>query len=208
MTLPKVLADRVAQGRFDVQRNECTLPGLSELHLRKWVAGGLLIPRGNGSYEICAPTSGTRDERAREAHRRQALAVQRGLPGSVLTGLSAVIAHGLATSSLPRDVELSREFRLQSRRRGVVATPWWGSAPVDVDGSLVQPVAEALVEVAVKHGLDAAAVSAYDALARDVVSMDEVADAVDLYGSRRLAVRARQLLIELEGRHWHDAQAC
>ena len=200
MELPEWITDRTNQGRFDVQRSECLVMGMSDFQLRQLTRCGLLIEAGYGSYEVPRPPLADAFAQQREHHLVRARVIGAGIKGSYLCGLSALVAHRVPVRWAPHRVHLAKNPRLQSRRTEVANHRGWGTPPIWLDGFATQPLAEALIEVTAEFGLIAGRVGADHALRADLVTTDELKAAARAWGGRAGAGIAHQLPVSADGR--------
>lgn len=200
MTLPDLLARRVAAGHHHLQRRDGPLLGYTDDDLRRWVRAGHCTPLGGGAYVITTRFDGDDHLARTREHLRRAQAVLAGLPGSYLVGRSAALAHTLPVITPPDAVELARHQRLRSARKTVRPHAAWGEAVVDASGLPCQGAAHSVVTIAAGLGLAAGLVTADAALHRHRTTPDELAAACEQYGARRGATIARQVAVLADGR--------
>lgn len=193
MTLPDLLARRVAAGHHHLQRRDGVLLGYTDDDLRHWVRTGLCTPLGGGAYVINTPLDGDPYKVRKRNHLRRASAVLAGLPGAYLVGHSAALAHGLPVLTPPDAVEISRNPRIRSDRKTIQAHAPWGETVIEASGLACQSVAHTIVGLAARHGLATALVSADAALHRHSTSTAELIAACEDYGTRRGVTIARRV---------------
>jgi len=128
-----------------------------------------------------------------EAHRQLMRGVRLLYPDSAFAGVSAAIAHGMPVwgADLSRPV-IRRPVDRGRGTRGVIVRRRYLPA-VETDFGPVVPAANAVVEVAVDHGIQQGLVSCDFALHHELFTMDHLNDAVDLVrdwpnGSRALSM--------------------
>lgn len=193
LQLPHALSALVRRGVYTLNTADARLIGITASQIHRWKKKGFLRALGAGAYVIEAPLVSS-DERAAivEAHLRQARAVLRSIPGAYLTARSAALAYDLPVYSQPREVELTRRPWVHSRREDLLSRrPWGNECVVLANGLCVQPLAEAIIEIAGREGLLQGIVVADAAMHEGLVTREELMDAARRYGSRVGAADAR-----------------
>ena len=164
--------------------------GITEKQLTRAVRSRAIRRLAHGLYGT-GEAPGTAEERHRELCRGILLLH----PDAVLSGLSAVVAHGLPVWGVPLGRALvQRDVPKQTRQSGVVARPRTGDAVMTTPTGRTEPLAAALVQVALDHGTVAAVVSADAALARALVTMEELSAEVAGRRGHPRSQRARAML--------------
>ena len=154
--------------------------GLDRRSLTAAVTAGELVHPGRGLYAVAHLVDRTSPE---AWHRHLAAGATLIYPDAVFCGVTAVLAHGvgvwgcdLAKPSIRRPIHRSTGvtcFRVRRARGAVTASEWGPTATV----------ADALVQLAVDHGIEQGVVSADAALRLGLVTVDELDAAID--GSAR-----------------------
>jgi very-short-patch-repair endonuclease len=160
------------------------------------VRSGAIRHPGRGLYAVTAQV----DEEPEPWHRHLCAGALLVYPDAVLTGVSAVLAHGLPVWStdltrpnLLRPVDRAigvRAFRIRPGRGTSVETPLGPAVPV----------AEALVQHALDNGMAQGVVSADAALHSEMVTLAELDAAVVAVASWPRAGRAKSMITFVDGR--------
>lgn len=200
--LPRALATFVRRGVYTLNVADARLVGITSSQVNRWKKRGFLRSLGGGAYVIQAPLVAAGERQAiTEEHLRRARSVIDAIDGTHLTGRTAVLAHGLPVYSQPQEVEFTRRPWSPTRREDLRSRrPWGTTAAILVDGLRVQPLAEAVIEVAGREGSLAGLVSADAALHRGDVTSDDLVAAATIYGSRVGAADARLVARLADGR--------
>ncbi|PKW27322.1 type IV toxin-antitoxin system AbiEi family antitoxin domain-containing protein [Phycicoccus duodecadis] len=169
--------------------------GHSEGALLELVAGGALAHPGRGLYLVPSLVG------SQPLDRLRALAVGSFLlyPDAVLGGETALAAHGVTVWGSPMTrPTLFRPVRRAGGMAAVWVRPARGTA-VDTPWGPATPVADALAQHAVDHGLTPGVVSADMALHTSAVTTAEVRAAVGVVSGHRHGSRAVAMLQHLDG---------
>ncbi len=175
------------------QAAEC---GVSAPALVALVRAGVLDHPGRGVYVV----AGLAEEEREPRHLQLCAAALLVYPDAVLAGTSALLAHGIPVWGADLARPLVR--RPSDRWRGVACfTVRHGVGDVvSTDHGPAQPVARALAEHAVDHGIEPGVVSADAALHRGLLTVEELADAADAVSSWRHGSRAAAMTRHADGR--------
>lgn len=170
--------------------------GVSPTALLHLVRQGILEHPGRGLYLVTALHPPDDEER----HRQMATGALLLYPDAVLAGQTALRAHGVpvwgvpaARPSILRPVPRAggmKAFWVRPARGSVVPTGWGPASPV----------AEALAQNAVDHGVAPGVVSADGALRAGLVTDDELGAAVDDVAGWRHGSRATAMVRHCDGR--------
>lgn len=166
--------------------------GLSDKALSRAVRAGTIRRLAYGVY-----ATGEAPNDAEERHQELCRGILLLHPDAVLSGVSAVVAQGLPVWGVPLGRALvQRAVPRQTRRSGVVSRPLTRKDSVaSTSTGRTEAVAAALVQVALDHGTVAAVVSADAALARGLVTKEELADEIALRRGHPRSQRAKAMLL-------------
>lgn len=170
--------------------------GIGPEALAALVRSGALRHPGRGLYAVTAQV----DVEPEPWHRHLCTGALLVYPDAVLTGVSAVLAHGLPVWGT--DLTRPSLLRPVDRAVGVKAfriRPGRGTSGETPMGPAV-PVAAALVQHAVDNGMAQGVVSADAALHREMVTPDELGAAVLAVASWPRAARAKSMMTFVDGR--------
>ncbi len=189
--------DALARGQHGALTTRQLLgAGVSEGGMLHLVASRVLEHPGRGLYLVRAQVG-------RDASSRQhALASGAMLlyPDSVLAGETALLAHGVAVWGSP----MTRPAILRPISRSGGMSAFWvrpsRGESVDTDWGPAMPVAAALAQHALDHGLEPGLVSADDALHREKASHGQLVAAVGAVAGTRHGSRAVAVLRHADGR--------
>ncbi|MFP5022311.1 hypothetical protein [Pseudonocardia phyllosphaerae] len=178
-----------------LRRPSLLTEGHTDESLRRAVATGALLRVRPGTY-LPAPAS-ARDPVAR--HRFLVHATAPVLtPGSVFSGISAAVLHGLPIWRTPlRRIHVTRDRRSGGRSTANVvlhAAPLPPDEVVLLDGLAVTSVARTVVDVARSCAFETAVVVADAALWRHLVTVTELEEVVRTAAGRRGIAGARAVL--------------
>ncbi|WP_377642763.1 type IV toxin-antitoxin system AbiEi family antitoxin domain-containing protein [Oryzobacter terrae] len=154
-------------------RAEAAALGIGTRELTRGVATGVIRRLAHGLYAATP-----RPPFAEDRHRELCAGLLLMYPDAVLAGRSSVVALGLPTWGLRLSKALlHRPVHRQVNRSGAVIRPLDATDVVSSTATgPAQSPAAALVQVAFDHGTVAAVVSADAAVARRVVSVDELTE--------------------------------
>jgi hypothetical protein len=179
-------------GMFSTQ--QAYAAGIGRKGLRLAVRSGALLHPARGLYAVSALVNVEA-----ESWQRHLAAGSRLLHAdSALTGVTAVLAHGLPVWGCPLDTcQLVRPvvrqvdftpFRIRPQRSTTVEGPWGPTVPL----------ADAIVQLAMDHGIVQGVVTADAALHRELVTMEELQAAVDLVASWARSHRPRAMMTHVD----------
>jgi len=189
--------------------------GLDSHALRRLLRSGECVRLTRGWYAVASAVPPTPEGR----HAATATALARANAGrAVVSHHSALVLHGLPTYAVRLDtVHLTslplpsgaRVANASGRRRGLVVhrpLPSLAASPspeADAKPSVTRtvPVAWAVVQTGLVHGPEPALVAADAALARGLVSADQLARAVDALAGHPGLATVRAALHAADGRH-------
>ncbi len=167
--------------------------GVNRLVISGWCGAGLLTRQLRGVYAVSSllePAAGP--DAAEKLHLRRCRAALMAYPDAVLASVSAALAHGLPVWGC----DLARPVirRPVDRGRGIVGVHVRRPARASVDTAYgpAVPVATAVAELAIDHGIVPGVVSADAALHRGLVTVDDldahIADLTIRWSSRPKAM--------------------
>ncbi|GGB65144.1 hypothetical protein N798_10805 [Knoellia flava TL1] len=195
MSLQEIARFAAAQrGMFTTQ--QANAAGVGRKALRQAVRSGAVRHPARGLYAVAALVQP--GAAAWQGH--MAAGAQLLYEDAVLTGVTAVLAHGLPVWGFALDQpELLRPvdrqagpkpFRVRPLRTAVVDGPWGPSVPL----------AEALVQLCMDHGIVQGVVSADAALHRGLVSKEELNAAVDAVATWSRSHRPRSMMTHVDAK--------
>ncbi|GGL23097.1 type IV toxin-antitoxin system AbiEi family antitoxin domain-containing protein [Phycicoccus endophyticus] len=195
-TLDAALLDTAAAQHGAFTTAQAAACGISAPGLVALVRAGVLAHPGRGVYLVSALLEPDAERR----HLQLCAAALLVYPDAVLAGTSAVLAHGLPVWGVDLRRPLVR--RPPDRWRGVACfTVRHGVGEVAPSAvGPAQPVARALVEHAVDHGIAPGVVSADAALHRGLVEADALATEVAAVATWRHGSRALATMHLADGR--------
>lgn len=164
--------------------------GVTGKALRESLRCRLIVRLARGLYAVRSPESVTSSEH----HHRLAMGVHLLYDDALLTGVTTVLAHdlpvwncSLARPDILRPIHRQvgvKPYRVRPRRSTSVTSPWGPSVPL----------AQALVQLCLDFGIVQGVVSADAALHRGLVSMEELAAAVEAVRTWPKSNRPRAML--------------
>ncbi|MGL4177368.1 MAG: type IV toxin-antitoxin system AbiEi family antitoxin domain-containing protein, partial [Dermatophilaceae bacterium] len=194
--LPVELADIATIQHGVVTTQQCATAGLSPRQLVSLVAAGALRHPGRGLYIVSALEETEPEKR----HRQLVAGALLLYPDAVLTGTTAVLAHGLPVwgAALDRPV-LLRPIKRAGGMRAMWVRELRGTS-VDTAWGPAAPVATALAQLAVDTGIVHGVVSADAALRTGATCTIALEAAVAEVRGSRHGSRAVAMLDLLDGR--------
>lgn len=175
------------------QAAEC---GVSAPALVALVRAGVLEHPGRGVYVVSALTE--KEPEAR--HLQLCAAALMVYPDALLAGTSALMAHGVPVWGADLSRPLVRRPSERWRGVGCFTVRHGVGEAVDTERGPAQPVARALAEHAVDHGIEPGVVSADAALHRGLLTSEELAGAASAVASWRHGSRAVATSRHADGR--------
>ncbi|KGN38932.1 type IV toxin-antitoxin system AbiEi family antitoxin domain-containing protein [Knoellia aerolata] len=170
--------------------------GVGRKGLCEAVRSGSVRHPARGLYAVSALV----DTEAVPWQRHLAAGAQLLYPDVVLTGVTAVLAHGLPVWGCRLDrPDLLRPIERQAGTKPYRVRPLRGTA-VDGPWGPTVPLAEALVQLCMDHGIVQGVVSADAALHRGLVSMDELQAAVDAVATWARSHRPRAMMTHVDAK--------
>lgn len=196
ITLDPVLRTMAAAQRGVLTTAQAAECGVSALSLVALVRAGVLEHPGRGVYVV----TDLAEQEPEARHLQLCAAALLVYPDAVLAGTSALLAHDIPVWG----ADLSRPLvrRPSDRWRGVscFAVRHGVGERVLTEHGPAQPVARALAEHAVDHGIEPGVVSADAALQRGLLTADELATAASEVAGRRHGSRAMAMSRHADGR--------
>lgn len=186
---PNLLALAECQNGLFTTRQALTI-GVVARALREHVAARRLIRLARGLYAVAHSACQSPEQR----HRALAQGAHLLYDDAALTGVTAVMAHGIPVWNCPlarpeilrpihRQVGV-KPYRVRPRRSTTVKSPWGPTVPI----------AEALVQLSLDHGIVQGVVSADAALHQNLVTLEELKEAVEAVRTWPKSNRPRAML--------------
>lgn len=175
---------------------QATAYGMGRSALASAVRDGSLLHPGRGLYAVKAQV----DQSCEGWHRHLCIGAHLLYPDAVLTGMSAVLAHGLPVWST--DLARPNLLRPVDRAVGVACfriRPGRGTSEETALGPAV-PVREALIQHAIDNGMAQGVVSADAALHAGLVTVEQLDSQVGSCASWPRASRATSMLTFVDAR--------
>ena len=171
--------------------------GIGRKGLRLAVRSGVLLHPVRGLYAVSAHV----DVSAQVWQRHLAAGSLLLHPDAVLTGVTAVLAHGLPVWGCPLDTcELLRPVARQVDYGPFRIRPRRATATVDGPWGPTVPLADAIVQLAMDHGIVQGVVAADAALHRDLVSMEQLQASVETVASWARSHRPRAMMTHVDAK--------
>ena len=199
VSVPSLDAALVATARSQhgmLSTEQAIRAGISAPVLVKLVKAGVLRHPGRGLYAVSALV----EPDAEAWHRQLCAGAFLLYPDAVLTGASALLAHGIPVWGVSLDAPcLLRPVKRAGGMAAFWVRPTRGEA-VSTDWGPASPPASALVQHAVDHGIVPGVVSADAALRQGTVLLDELTEQLEAVATWPHSSRAASMLRLVDGR--------